>query len=65
MRSEELQGEIAGLISRLALRMRTDPGMARALQRDTEDHSVNITLDGIEEAIIGLVMLHIQVRRGL
>lgn len=64
MRTEELQNELAGLINRMSLRLVRDPKYARALQRDTQDNSVDLTLDGIEDAICGLVMLHIQLRRG-
>lgn len=63
MRSEEVQGEVAGIIGRLGTRLQRDPEFARALVRDTEENSVSVALDGIEEAILGLVMLHIQVRR--
>ena len=63
MMSNDLAGEIAGLISRLQHRIRTDPQMPRVLGRDDEQNSTDLTLAGIEEAIIGLVMLHIQVRR--
>lgn len=63
MNSDELQGEIAGILGRLSVKMRTDPMMARALLRGTQD--TELILDGIEEAIIGLVLLHINVRRGI
>lgn len=63
MRSEELNGEIAGLIGRLQHKVRTDPKMPLYLGRDTEDNSRDLILSGIEDAILGLVMLHIQMRR--
>jgi hypothetical protein len=65
MRSEELNGEVAGLISRLQHRVRTDTKMVPVLGRDTKDQSKDLILSGIEDAILGLVMLHIQVRRDL
>lgn len=63
MRSEELQAEVAGIVGRLGTRLQRDPRFAQALLRDTEENSVQTTLEGIEEAILGLVMLHIQVRQ--
>lgn len=63
MRSEELQAEVAGIIGRLGTRLHRDPNIARSLLRDTEENSVDTALEGIEEAILGLVMLHIQLRR--
>jgi hypothetical protein len=63
MQSEELNAEIATILGRLSTKIRTDPAMLRALARG--DGNDETTLAGIEEAIIGLVMLHIQVRRGL
>lgn len=65
MMSSELNGEIAGLISRLQRRVTTDAKMASVLGRDTKDQSKDLILSGIEDAIIGLVMLHVQVRREL
>lgn len=65
MMSSDLNGEIAGLISRLQRRVTTEPRMAPVLQRDTKDQSRDLILSGIEDAIIGLVMLHIQTRREL
>ena len=63
MMSSDLNGEVAGLISRLQHRVRTDPKMVPVLGRDTTDQSKDLILSGIEDAIIGLVMLHVQVRR--
>ena len=63
MRSEEVAGEVAGIIGRLGTRLQRDPALAQSLTRDTEENSVETALEGIEEAILGLVMLHIQVRR--
>lgn len=63
MRSEELRPELAGIISRLEHRILTDPRYAQVLGRDTADNSTTLTLQGIEDAIVGLVMLHIQMRR--
>ena len=63
MMSSDLNGEVAGLISRLQHRVSTDPKMGQVLQRDTEDQSKQLILSGLEDAIIGLVMLHIQIRR--
>lgn len=65
MMSSDLNGEVAGLISRLQHRVRTDPKMIPVLGRDTTDQSKGLILSGIEDAIIGLVMLHVQVRREL
>lgn len=63
MRSEQLRPELAGIISRLEHRILTDPRFAQVLGRDTADNSTTLTLQGIEDAIVGLVMLHIQMRR--
>lgn len=63
MRSEELRPELAGLIARLEHRILADPRYAQVLGRDTADNSTSFTLQGIEDAIAGLVMLHIQMRR--
>lgn len=63
MRSEELRPELAGLIARLEHRILTDPRYAQVLGRDQAENSVAFTLQGLEDAIVGLVMLHIQMRR--
>lgn len=63
MRSEEVNNELAGLISRLQHKVRVDPAMPLYLSRDTEDISRELILSGIEDALIGLILLHIQVRR--
>lgn len=63
MRSEELTNELAGLISRLSHRIQRHPTYTTVLQRDTQDQSLSLTLDGIEDAICGLILLHIQLRR--
>lgn len=63
MRSEELRPELAGIIARLEHRIMADPKYATVLQRDAVDNTKAFTLAGIEDAIAGLVMLHIQIRR--
>lgn len=63
MRSEEVSSELAGIIGRLRTRLNVDPSFARALALDNEAHTEQVVLEGIEQAITGLVMLHIQVRR--
>lgn len=63
MESELLGNELAGIIARLNHRLRTDPKYARTMTRDTQDNSLELALEGIEDAICGLVMLHIQLRR--
>jgi hypothetical protein len=65
MRSEELRPELAGIIARLEHRILADPAYAQVLGRDDPANSQAFILDGIERAIAGLVMLHIQVRRDL
>lgn len=62
MRSELLVGELAGIIRRLENRIKTTPKYASLLQQDTEDAALELTLDGIEDAIAGLVLLHIHLR---
>lgn len=63
MRSEQLRPELAGLIARLEHRILADPRYAQVLGRDTQDNSRAHTLAALEDAIIGLVMLHVQIRR--
>lgn len=63
MRSEELRPELAGIIARLEHRILTDPRYVQVLGRDEPNNSRDFILSGIEDAIAGLVMLHIQVRR--
>lgn len=59
--SEELNSEVAGILARLTVKMRTDPAIARAMDRN--DGGQQLVLDALEEAIVGLVLLHIQMRR--
>lgn len=61
MRSELLIGELAGIIRRLEGRILTEPTYARLLE--DEDQAVAHVLKGIEDAIAGLVVLHINIRR--
>lgn len=63
MRSEELNSELAGILTRMRQRILADPAMAKALALDNQKHSEQVILEGIEQAILGLVMLHMQVRR--
>lgn len=63
MRSELFTQELAGVIRRLESRITRDPKYARLFDVDTPDEALQHTLDGIEDAIAGLVMLHIQLRR--
>ena len=63
MRSEELNSELAGILTRMRSRILADPALAKALALDNQDHSKQVILEGIEQAILGLVMLHMQVRR--
>lgn len=63
MRSEELITELAGLIRRLERKVRTSPRLADLLDVDTEQESQQQALDALEDAIVALVVLHIQLRR--
>jgi hypothetical protein len=63
VRSEELGPELAGIISRMQHRILVDPRYAQVLGRDEPSVSRDFILSGIEDAIAGLIMLHIQVRR--
>lgn len=63
MRSEVLVAELAGLIRRLERRIQTNPKYAAVLDVDTTDEALQHVLEGVEDAICGLVMLHIQLRR--
>lgn len=60
---EEFQSELAGLIGRLSTKVLKDPRVTRAMAYG--DGAEELVLDGLEEAIIGLVLLHINIRRGL
>lgn len=63
MRSDLLVSELGSLIRRLENRIRTNPRYAAVLEEDRAEDALQHTLDGIEDAIAGLVMLHIQLRR--
>lgn len=63
MRSEVLSGELAGLIRRLQNRIEGEQQYAHLLSTDSKDQSLQHVLRGIEDAIAGLVVLHIQLRR--
>lgn len=63
MNSELLAGELGGIIRRLEHRIKTTPRYAQILEQDSEDESLAQTLGALEDAICGLVMLHIQLRR--
>lgn len=63
MRTEELLPELAGIIRRLEHRIQRDPKYASLLEVDTEDEAESFALDAIEDAIAGLIVLHIQLRR--
>lgn len=63
MRSELLIGELAGIIRRLEINIRSNPRYASLLDVDTQDEALAHVLEGIEDAIAGLVVLHIQLRR--
>lgn len=63
MRTELLIQELAGVIRRLEGRITRDPKYARLFEVDTTDEALQHTLEGIEDAVAGLVMLHIQLRR--
>lgn len=62
MLSELLLQELGGIIRRLENRVRTSPRWANVLQEDTTDASLQVVLEGLEDAICALVMLHIQIR---
>jgi len=55
--SEDLITELGSLIRRLESKIRRDPGL---LAEDPE----YMTLNGIENAIIGLILLHVKLRSG-
>lgn len=63
MRSDLLVIELGSLIRRLERRIQSHPRYAAVLEVDTTDEAVQHALEGIEDAIAGLVMLHIQLRR--
>lgn len=63
MRSEVLVNELAGIVRRMEQRINRSPKYAALLEQDSTDQSLQVVLEGIEDAIAGLVMLHIQLRR--
>ena len=63
MNSDLLVTELAGLIRRLEHRINTNPKYAEVLGWGSEDEAVQLVLDGLEDAICGLVLLHIQTRK--
>lgn len=64
MRSDLLVSELGSIIRRLEHRIKTTPRYAAVLEDvDTQDEALQVALDGIEDAIAGLVMLHIQLRQ--
>lgn len=62
MRTEELVPELASLVNRLEFRVKTNPKFHRLLTVDSEARE--FTIEAIEDAIVGLVILQIQLRKG-
>lgn len=62
MRSEILTTELASIIRRLQHRIESTPRYAALLDVDTQDEALAHVLEGIEDAIAGLVVLHIKTR---
>lgn len=63
MRSEELSGELGSLIRRMEQRIRTNPMYADLLQQGGSDAEMYHVLSALEDAIVGLVLLHIRTRQ--
>lgn len=63
MESEPLINELAGVIRRLERRIREDSRYVGPLEADTQDAAERFTLAGLEDAIVGLLILHIQLRQ--
>ena len=62
MRTEELVPELASLVNRLEFRIKTNPRYARLLA--VENETKEFTIEAIEDAIAGLVILQMQLRKG-
>ena len=63
MRSEQLSGELGSLIRRMEQRIRSHPMYADLLSSGTDDAELYHVLSSIEDAIVGLVLLHIRMRQ--
>ena len=63
MRSEELSGELGSLIRRMEGRIRNHPTYADLLASGTDDAELFHVLSALEDAIVGLVLLHIKMRQ--
>ena len=63
MRSEELSGELGSLIRRMEQRIRTNPMYADLLQQGDNDAELYHVLSALEDAIVGLILLHIRTRQ--
>ncbi len=63
MRSEQLSGELGSLIRRMEQRIRSHPMYADLLSSGSDDAELYHVLSSIEDAIVGLVLLHIRMRQ--
>lgn len=63
MRSEELSGELGALVRRMERRVRSHPMYADLLSAGTDDAELYHVLSSLEDAIVGLVLLHIRTRQ--
>lgn len=63
MRSEELTGELGSLIRRMEQRIRTHPMYSDLLAQGELDADLFHVLTALEDAIVGLVLLHIRTRQ--
>ena len=63
MRSEQLSGELGSLIRRMEGRIRSHPMYADLLSQGGNDAELYHVLSSLEDAIVGLVLLHIRTRQ--
>jgi hypothetical protein len=61
--SDILLSELAGLIRRMERRISTDPKYADVLAWGSQEEAEHLVLNGLEDAIAGLALLHIQTRK--
>ncbi len=58
-----MKGELTGIILRAHHHIDRDSRYAELLAQDSTDNSLEFALNAIEDAIAGLALLHIQLRR--
>jgi len=63
MRSEQLSGELGSLIRRMEQRILQHPMYADLLSSGADDAELYHVLSSLEDAIVGLVLLHIRMRQ--